>query len=207
MTQSAVGLYRKIQVRTWGDEKFCALSPIPPCGQGLWFYLLTGPQTGAIPGVFRASRLAMAEELGWAIEAFDEAFAELFAQGLAQADFTARMIFIPKACKHNPPTSPNVVKFWGKQFDLIPECLLKHEAYAVLRSFMHEMGKAFAKAFDDAFAKPSADPSAKSCAKTWGNQNNNNKEVSSQEGESLEDRLVLHPHARGRELGNGGGQA
>ncbi len=33
--------YRKIEVKTWSDTKFRSLSPIKPCGQGLWFYLLT----------------------------------------------------------------------------------------------------------------------------------------------------------------------
>jgi hypothetical protein len=37
--------YRKIEVRTWSDEKFRELSAIPPSGQGLWFFLLTGPHT------------------------------------------------------------------------------------------------------------------------------------------------------------------
>jgi len=37
----ARGRYRKVEVRTWGDEKFRALSPIPPCGQGLWLFLIT----------------------------------------------------------------------------------------------------------------------------------------------------------------------
>lgn len=206
MTKSAIGLYRKIQVRTWGDEKFCALSQIPPCGQGLWFYLLTGPHTGSIPGIFRASRLAMAEELGWTVEAFDEAFAELSAQGLAQANFAARMIFIPKACKHNPPGSPNVVKSWGKQLDAMPECALKLEAYEGLKSFICNMGEAFAKAFDEAFVKPSTDPSAKGSSKAslkaWGNQKQYQKQyqeqnlVSNQGEESLQDRVVLHPRAR-----------
>ncbi|MCE4343948.1 hypothetical protein ABQW67_19700 [Xanthomonas hortorum] len=63
--------YRKVEVRTWGDEKFRALSPMPPSGQGLWLYLITGPHTGPIPGLFRAGRAAMAEELEWEMEAFD----------------------------------------------------------------------------------------------------------------------------------------
>ena len=41
--------YRKIEVRMWGDEKFRMLSPLPPSGQSLWLFLLTGPHTGPIP--------------------------------------------------------------------------------------------------------------------------------------------------------------
>ena len=64
--------YRKIEVKTWSDEQFRQLSPMPPSGQGLWFFLLTGPHTGPIPGLFRAGRAALAEELGWDEEGFDE---------------------------------------------------------------------------------------------------------------------------------------
>ena len=92
--------YRKIEVRTWSDEKFRALSAIPPSGQGLWFFLLTGPNTTAIPGLFRAGRAAMAEELNWELEAFDEAFQEVFEQGMVKADFKAKLVWLPKAIQH-----------------------------------------------------------------------------------------------------------
>ena len=158
--------YRKVEVRTWGDEKFRALTPIPPCGQGLWLFLITGPHTSSIPGLFRAGRAAMAEELGWSVEAFDEAFGEAFAQGMLKADFKARVMWLPSAIKHNRPESPNVVKSWGREFDLIPECDLKREAFDTLKASIHALGEAFGKAFDEAFEKPSA----KSCVKTMPNQ-------------------------------------
>ena len=80
-----VGRYRKVEVRTWGDEKFRKLSPMLPSGQGLWLYLMTGPHTTAIPGLSRVGRAALAEELGWTQEAFDKAFAEVFEQDMAKA--------------------------------------------------------------------------------------------------------------------------
>ena len=153
--------YRKIQVRTWGDEKFRKLSPLPPCGQGLWFYLLTGPHTGPIPGLFRAGRAAMAEDLGWPLEAFDKAFGEAFREGMVKADFEARFLWVPNALKHNKPESPNVVTSWGAEFDLLPECSLKAEAYEAIKAFVFNIGEAYGKAFDKAFTKPSAKPSAK----------------------------------------------
>ena len=126
------GRYRKVEVRTWGDEKFRALSPIPPCGQGLWLFLITGPHTGPIPGLFRAGRASMAEELDWELEAFDEAFREAFRQGMVKADFKARVVWLPSAIKHNKPESPNVVRSWATEFDLIPECDLKREAFEAM---------------------------------------------------------------------------
>ncbi len=148
-------------MRTWGDEKFRALTPIPPCGQGLWLFLITGPFTNAVPGLIRAGRAGMAEELGWEVEAFDEAFREAFAQGMVKADFKARLVWVPNALKHNRPESPNVVRSWGAEFDLMPECDLKREAFAALQSGICAMGEGFAKAFAEAFGKPSPKPSPK----------------------------------------------
>ena len=173
--------YRKIEVRTWSDEKFRALSAIPPSGQGLWFFLLTGPHTTAIPGLFRAGRAAMAEELGWEVEAFDEAFLEVSAQGMAKADFKARLVWLPKALQHNKPESPNVVRGWRAELDLLPECDLKREAIASIRASLSELGKAYLQAFDELFSpvksgnsedvsKPSGKPSGKPSAKTTPNQ-------------------------------------
>jgi hypothetical protein len=173
------GRYRKVEVRTWGDAKFRELSPIPPCGQGLWLFLITGPHTGPIPGLFRAGRAAMAEELGWEIEAFDKAFGEAFRQGMVQADFKARVMWVPNAIKHNKPESPNVVRSWASEFDLIPECDLKWLAFESLKSSIHALGEPFGKAFEETFPKPSGKPLAKPTLKTSPNQEQEQEQDSS----------------------------
>jgi hypothetical protein len=150
-----MGRYRKIEVRMWGDEKFRALSPVPACGQGLWFFLLTGPHTLSIPGLSTVGRAAMAEQLKWSEEAFDKAFGEALAQGMVKADWEARVVWVPNGIKHNKPESPNVVLSWGDQFDLIPECALKREAYEAIKTSVYALGEAYEKAFDKAFKKPS----------------------------------------------------
>lgn len=162
--------YRKIEVRMWDDEKFRALGPIPPCGQALWIFLLTGPHTGPIPGLFRAGRAAMAEELDWEPEAFAEAFEEVSQQGMAKADWKAKVVWIPKAISCNRPESPNVVRSWGAEWDLIPECDLKREAYESLRTNIYAVGEAYGKAFDEAFSKPSGKASTKAYGKACPNQ-------------------------------------
>ena len=165
--------YRKIEVRTWSDEKFRALSAIPPSGQGLWFFLLTGPHTTAIPGLFRAGRAAMAEELNWEQEAFDEAFLEVSGQGMAKADFKSKLVWLPKAIQHNKPESPNVVRGWRVEFDLLPECDLKREAIAGIREALEGAGPSYVEAFDElqsAKQKESAKPSSKPSAKPMANQ-------------------------------------
>ncbi|KVO11746.1 hypothetical protein [Burkholderia ubonensis] len=153
--------YRVIQVRMWGDQKFTELTPIQPCGQGLWIYLLTGPHTGPIPGIFRAGRAGLAESLRWEQEAFDKAFAEAFEQGMAKADWKAQLVWLPNAMDCNRPASPNVVISWGKEWPMLPECALKLEAFESLKASIHGLGEAFGKAFDKAFAKPSVKPSGK----------------------------------------------
>ncbi|MHC2115215.1 hypothetical protein ACYPJF_06895 [Stenotrophomonas geniculata] len=160
------GRYRKVEVKMWGDARFRRLTPMPPCGQGLWLYLITGPQTGPIPGLYRAGRAAMAEELGWEVEAFDKAFGEAFAQGMVEADFKARVVWVPKAISHNRPESPNVVRGWRSEFDQIPECDLKWQALEHLRAIVCGLGEGFSKAFNETFGKPLP----KSSRKTMPNQ-------------------------------------
>lgn len=154
----------------WGDEKFRALSPIQPSAQALWIFLLTGPHTGPIPGLFRSGRAAMAEELNWDLEAFGEAFREVFQQGMAKADWNAKVVWIPNAIKCNRPESPNVIRSWASEWALIPECDLKREAYESLRANIYGLGEAYGKAFNEAFGKASGKASAKPSGKTCGNQ-------------------------------------
>lgn len=157
--------YRKIEVRMWSDEKFRELSPLPPCGQGLWLFLLTGPQTGPIPGLFRAGRAALADELNWPLEAFDEAFAEAFRLGLVKADWKAKVVWIPNAIRCNRPESANVIKSWRDEWDVVPECDLKREAYETLKSNLGAASEAYEKAFVESCRKPSPKPSVKASPK------------------------------------------
>src|SRR5580704_2041307 len=165
--------YRKVEVRTYGDEKFRKLSPIRPCGQGLWFYLITGPHTTAVPGLFRAGRAAIAEELGWPPEAFNHAFQEVLDQGMAKADFENRVVWLPNAIKHNKPASPNVVTSWAAELDLIPECALKSEAIKAIEEFLNLLGTSYAQAFTamkKGSEKPLPRPSRKPSSKATANQ-------------------------------------
>jgi hypothetical protein len=75
---------------------------------------------------------------------------------MAKADWKARVVWVANAIKCNPPQSPNVVTSWSGEWQLIPECALKSEAYQVLRSCAYGFGEAFREAFDKALAKPFA---------------------------------------------------
>lgn len=148
--------YRRVSTKMWADERVRSLSASKPCGQVLWFHLLTGEQTGIIPGLCRIGEAAFAEQLGWSVEGFREAFREVFRQGMAEADWKARVVWVPKAIHHNRPESPNVVRAWADAWDEIPECGLKREAWRALKAFVEALGEGFAKAFAEACPEPSA---------------------------------------------------
>lgn len=148
--QPSANPYRKVSVATWSDRKVSNLTPLQPSGQALFLMLMVGPQSTNIPGVQPIGRLAFAEQLQWEPEAFDEAFQEVLREGLAKADWKARLVFVPKAIKHNLPQSPNVVKSWGAMWARVPECDLKAEAWHVILQALEGLGEAFAKAFKSA---------------------------------------------------------
>ena len=155
------GRYRKVSTRLWNDFRFRALSAPQPCGQHLVLFLLTNPATGSIPGLYRARESALAEELGWTLEGFREAFGEAFRQGFVKADWKAGLVWLPNAVKHDPPASPNVVVGWGRVVrNALPECPLLLEALRGISACLDSLfespntfKEAFQKAFPEAFLK------------------------------------------------------
>ena len=147
--------YRKFDLRTWSDEKFRSLTPLPPSGQSLWVFFLLGPQTTSIPGLFEASDVVLAHRLRWPMKAFREAFREVSAKGMAKADWEAGLVWLPNAPRYNKPESPNVIRSWGSIFDELPECELKREAYQALKAFAEGWGEGYAEAFRQALREPS----------------------------------------------------
>lgn len=137
--------YRKISVRIWGDERFRRLSKPKPNAQTLWLYMLTGPHTSQIPGLFISGEASLAEALDWPVQSFRRCFDELTEQGMALADWPNRLVWLPKAVRHNAPENPNVVKSWRNAMDELPECNLKFVAGAVLKEFIEGLGKGFAE--------------------------------------------------------------
>ncbi len=132
--------YRQIKTSIWSDAKFRKLSAMQPSGQALWLYLLTGPHTKIIPGLFRLGRAALAEELGWDMAEVDRAFAELIEQGMVKVDFDVRLVWLPNAIKHNAPANPNVILGWTSDIAELPECALKTEALQHFEHFIQTLG-------------------------------------------------------------------
>ncbi len=147
--------YSKVSRRIRRDEKFRRLSKPNPNGQSLFLWLLTCAQQCVIPGLIAMGEAAMAEELEWPLEGFRKAFREVLREGLVKADWNARLVWVPKSIWHNEPANPNVIIGWSNDWDELPECDLKSQAYTALRSYTEQRGESWAKAFRKGCPKPS----------------------------------------------------
>lgn len=146
--------FRMIDVRMYGDAKFRLLSSPPPCGQSLWVYLLSGPHTTSLPGLSHVTEGGLADALGWPLKGFQEAFQEVFQQGLARASWKDHVLWVPNAIFYQFPANPNVVKSWKNHLDLIPECELRDDAIRCYeRVFINKKG--FLEAFRQALREGS----------------------------------------------------
>ncbi|HYR46925.1 MAG TPA: hypothetical protein VER78_07950 [Thermoanaerobaculia bacterium] len=154
--------YRKVPVATWDKAFFRALTTPQPNGQTLWLYFVSGPLTTSIPGLVPAGAAALAEGLGWPLQKFLRAFRELEAQQLAQADWAARVVWIPSVLDDNRPESPNVLRAWRSAFDELPDCPLTAKARATVEALVEGLTEPFRKAF--------AEGSRKTFGKTLPNQ-------------------------------------
>lgn len=151
--------YRKVSLRIWGDSRFRNLSRPEPNAQSLWFQLLTGPYTTLIPGVVLAGASALAEVHGWDVKRYLERFQEVADSGMAFADWTARIVWLPNGIYHNEPENPNQVKGWRSTWPLVPESPLKYQVFIGLRDYMAERGETFLQTFLGTFREPSANVS------------------------------------------------
>jgi hypothetical protein len=142
--------FRKIDPRIWNDAKFRALSDH---GRLVTFLIITHPNMTSL-GAMRATPAGLAQEIGWSPKAFQQAFGEVLAHGIAEHDPVAHLIALPNFIRYNAPQSPNVVKAWAGAVDLLPECALKTATLARARLFAASMPNAFRVAFDKAFGKP-----------------------------------------------------
>ena len=142
---NTVSHYRKIDVRIWNDEKFNSL---PNESKLAFIFVLTHPNMTSL-GAMRGTVEGLAAEL----EALPEAFAEALSKGLFKVDPKAKIIHVPNFIKYNKPESPNVVKAWGKAFELLPEGCVKNKIYQSVKDSIKGYDKGYAKAFSEAFPK------------------------------------------------------
>lgn len=102
----------------------------------LALYLMTS-QHSTIAGVFRLPDGYVAEDLQWALERVQQAFAELLANGFVNRCETTKWVWVCKHLKWNPPDNPNQRKAASKVALSVPdECCWK-------RDFMRVCGPLF----------------------------------------------------------------
>ena len=150
--------YRAITIRMWGDEKFGSLSSAPPNGQTLWVYFLIGPHTGIIPGLFVVGVAALAEALEWLFDDCRRVVDEILMTGMARYDAKARLWWLPRAIRHNPPQSPSVVTAWRRAFVQLPECPLRQEAEVGIIACLRNMGPGYRRAWSQPHWQPARQP-------------------------------------------------
>jgi hypothetical protein len=146
--------YARVARRMWNDETFREFSAPAPNAQTLWQFLLTTPDCGSIPGVFRFSVAATAERFGWSIEDTRRCLDEIVSKGCAEYDPQAQLIHLPNALRLNPAASPNVVRSWSKQWLELPECKLKDRVKRVYINTVTSLGPGFASAIQEILGKP-----------------------------------------------------
>jgi len=167
------GRYSKVSRRMWVDEKFQALSKAPPNAQTLWMRLLTGLELGCIPGLYGVRLGGIADALDWSKEDTQRCWNEISEQGMAEADWSKGLVWVPNAIAHNEPASPNAVTGWRLALCELPECELKQKAIVSIREYLESMGETWLKAFDS--MKASGKASGKGSRKASDNQESGDK--------------------------------
>ena len=141
-----MGRWAQIDRRVWNDKDFLSWGDD---GQLAWLFLLSHPNMTQL-GAMRASLAGLAAEKGWSEERLRNALSKALAKGSVRVDERACLVWLPKFLWYNPPANPNVVKSWGKAFDMIPECALQVEIAQGLKAFVEGLDKGFKEALPEA---------------------------------------------------------
>lgn len=138
--------YRKIDPRTWKDEKFQKLSQIEKL---ICLYCLTA-QSNRI-GLFNFSPARACEELDISLETFREGFMEPF-EKVCKAlhwhyDEALKVLYIPSWWKYNKPENPNVLKACLDDVHELPKTNLTDHFFNNLKYLPETYHETFLKGF------------------------------------------------------------
>src|SRR3990167_8860981 len=95
--------FRKVDTRTWNDQKFNSLSDD---GKLVFFLLLTHPYLTPL-GAMRATLAGLASELYWTVHRFKRAFKELVEKNMVKYDAAFFLLWLPNFIKYNRPELRN----------------------------------------------------------------------------------------------------
>lgn len=123
--------YRKIDPRLWDDERFVELTPVHKL---LWLYLLTGPHTTSLPGLWIIGAGELVDGLRLPARTVDDGLRKLEAMGRLALNPRLRLVRVPNAPRYNRPDNARVVKAWFKLWSDIPECQQKYDHLEGIRA-------------------------------------------------------------------------
>ncbi|MDA2935276.1 hypothetical protein MYX82_13185 [Acidobacteria bacterium AH-259-D05] len=142
--------YRKIDPRTWRDEKFRRLDPE---GKLIAFYVLTA-QSNRI-GIFNFSPAMAAEEIGIDPETFAERFGKVCQTLNWEWDESSRVVYLPTWWKYNTPENPNVVIGLLNDVGDIPTTPLLSRFSTNLTYLPENLKETFTQTLSKRYPKPS----------------------------------------------------
>jgi hypothetical protein len=163
--------YSQVVRTIWSHPKFASLPAAKPNPQTLVLRLLIAPESGSVPGLFKAWDTTIARDLGWPLAAFNRCLAQVVEAEWAQYDAKTGVIWVPGAIDQdaNQPANPNVVRGWRTTFGELPECDLKRSAIAKFQAWAEAKSEAWVTALEEALGQrppaPSANPSGKTLPK------------------------------------------
>ena len=134
--------YRTIYCTTWDKPAFTQLSTD---AQLVWLFIVTGPHTDRIPGLYSLGAGAMADRLAdkgepWEGSRIQAALEEMMSLGLIAVHRRPNVIYMPGLLNEYRPNNLNILIGWGKALQNIPDCPLKEEWLAELWRHCVERG-------------------------------------------------------------------
>jgi hypothetical protein len=181
--------YRPVDVRMWRDRKFLSLSQD---ARLLWTFLLTAPNSLAIPGVIVGGPATLAEQLEWLPERFAERFVEIERSGFAVSR-DGSLIFLKNALRYQPPHNVNMIKGWAKYWDDIPEGQLKHDIWEALKIACKSWNRTFEKLFREPSTNGFSNRSANGSGNASGNRYTQEQEQEQEQEQDLDGEPPVRP--------------
>ncbi len=156
MSRSKSGLrYRAIETSLQADADYVGLSDSAALA---YLTLRTGRHTTNLPGLWRA----WLEELArprWTPQVFKKLFAEIEERGMAQADWNAGVVFVPRVLLVNAPANPDAILAWKSSWVEIPDCPLKRRAHQLFYEHCVERDAVGSvKSYVDSFLEACGEP-------------------------------------------------
>ncbi len=148
--------YRKVVRKTWRKQNFRSL---PDDLKMLLLYLWTGPDASN-PGIYYISLGTIADDLETVTETVRERLGILFRNDWINYDFDARVVFLPKWDKFDPPENGNVCKSFIAHVAELPDTKLSGYFLTTLKPYCER----FHIPLDERLCIPLPEPNANGIA-------------------------------------------